>query len=250
MIWLDSMILHIFPLLQASPLEPAHIGDFSFFGLFKEASLMVKAVMVLLILFSIWSWIVAVDKFIALRVLKKRARNFEDTFWSGRTLDDLSKSLENDLRDPMARIFKAAMREWNESRSAPQNEARLLNTRERIDRVMTLVVNRELSGLERGMNVLATVASSSVFIGLFGTVWGIMTAFQAIAVSQNTNLAVVAPGIAEALFATALGLIAAIPALIFYNKYSADIDQYAGRLDAFVDELSAVFSRKIDKGGK
>ena len=153
-----------------------------------------------------------------------------------------------DTRDPMARVFAAAMREYDESMTSPRNDAAILSTRERIDRVMNLVVNRELSKAERGLSILATIGSASVFIGLFGTVWGIMNSFRAIAASQNTNLSVVAPGIAEALFATALGLIAAIPAVIFYNKYSSDIDKYAGRLEGYADELSAILSRKISKG--
>ena len=145
----------------------------------------------------------------------------------------------------MARVFVAAMREWDENTGpSVRGDA----THERIDRVMNLVVNRELGKAERGLSVLAIVASSSVFIGLFGTVWGIMNAFRAIAATQNTNLSVVAPGIAEALFATALGLIAAIPASIFYNKYSTDLDRYGARLEGYADELSAILSRKINKG--
>ena len=181
-------------------------------------------------------------------LLKRRATLFEETFWSGKTLDELSRAMAGDTRDPMARVFAAAMREYEESMKTARKDAAILSTHERIDRVMNLVVNRELSKAERGLSVLATIGSASVFIGLFGTVWGIMNSFRAIAASQNTNLSVVAPGIAEALFATALGLIAAIPAVIFYNKYSTDIDKYAGRLDGYADELSAILSRKISKG--
>lgn len=150
--------------------------------------------------------------------------------------------------DPMARVFMAAMREWKESRNAGiYSVSEISDTSERIDRVMGLVVNRELAKAERGMTVLATIGSASVFVGLFGTVWGIMNSFRAIALSQNTNLAVVAPGIAEALFATALGLIAAIPATVFYNKYTSDLNKYAGRLDGYTDELASILSRKIRK---
>ena len=234
---------------QATPLEPTAIGEFTFWSLFMRAGWVVKAVMIILMIASLWSWAIAVDKFITFRLLKNRADKFEDTFWSGRTLEDLSAGLANDIRDPMARVFKAAMREWEESKSSGTKGDKDGRVAERIDRVMTLVVNRELSKAERGLSVLATVGSASVFIGLFGTVWGIMNSFRAIAVSQNTNLAVVAPGIAEALFATALGLIAAIPAGIFYNKYSADLDRYAGRLEGYADELSAILSRRISKGG-
>ena len=232
------------PILQ-TPLDPVHAGDFSFWSLFLRADWVVKAVMVLLALASIWSWVVAIDKFVMFRMLKRRATDFEDTFWSGRTLDELSVALGNDTRDPMARVFAAAMREYNETGGAMRSDSA---THERIDSVMNLVINRELAKAERGMPVLATVASASVFVGLFGTVWGIMNAFRAIAVSQNTNLSVVAPGIAEALFATALGLIAAIPALIFYNLYRADLERYGGRLEGYADELSAILSRKLNKG--
>ncbi len=233
----------------ATALEPAKsASDFSFWGLFMLADWVVKSVMIVLAIASIWSWAVAVNKAFMFYVLRKRATDFEDTFWSGRTLDDLSASLGSDTRDPMARIFAAAMREYNESRAGARTEGALQSTRQRIDSVMNLVINREMAKAEKGMSVLATVASASVFVGLFGTVWGIMNSFRAIAVSQNTNLSVVAPGIAEALFATALGLIAAIPALVFYNKFSADLDSYGGRIEGYADELSAILSRKISKG--
>ena len=238
-------------IFQASPLADVHSGDFSFISLFLRADWVVKSVMILLALASIWSWVVAVDKFIMFTMLKRRATSFEDTFWSGRTLDELSAALGSDTRDPMARVFAAAMREYNESRNASSTTGvlgRSNATHERIDSVMNLVINRELAKAERGMTVLATVASASVFVGLFGTVWGIMNAFRAIAASQNTNLSVVAPGIAEALFATALGLIAAIPALIFYNMFTSDLDKYGGRLEGYSDELSAILSRKLSKG--
>ncbi|MBC6402841.1 MAG: protein TolQ [Hyphomonadaceae bacterium] len=217
---------------------------FSFVSLFMAAGWVVKAVMIVLVLASLWSWAIAIDKFITFRVLKQRAGKFEDTFWSGRTLEDLSAGLDKDIRDPMARVFAAAMREWDESPAGPRSDIRIS---ERINQVMTLVMNRELSMVGRGLNVLATVGSSSVYIGLFGTVWGIMNSFRAIAVSQNANLAVVAPGIAEALFATALGLIAAIPAVIFYNMYAHELDRYAGRLEGYADELSAILSRRISR---
>ena len=208
--------------------------------------------MFILVLSSIWSWVVAIDKFIMIRMLRRRATDFEDTFWSGRTLDELNAALGSDMRDPMARVFSAAMREYNESATAPRIAAQSptsTSTHDRIDSVMNLVINREMAKAEKGLPVLGTVASISVFIGLFGTVWGIMNAFRAIAASENTNLAVVAPGIAEALFATALGLIAAIPAKVFYDMYLTDLDKYGGRLEGYADELSAILGRKLSKGG-
>ncbi|MGB0907047.1 MAG: protein TolQ [Maricaulaceae bacterium] len=233
-------------IVQSGALDSAAtIGDFSFTALFWKADWVVKSVMIILILSSIWSWAIAVDKAISFFLLRRRASDFEETFWSGRTLEELNEGLSTNTQDPMARVFAAAMREWDESnRPGGRGDA----THARIDRVMNLVVNRELNKAERGMSVLATVGSASVFIGLFGTVWGIMNAFRAIAATQNTNLSVVAPGIAEALFATALGLIAAIPAVIFYNKFSNDLDKYAARLEGYADELSAILSRKINKG--
>jgi len=227
-------------IMQATTLEPIHNGDFSFWSLFVRADWVVKLVMLILIVASIWSWAIAVDKGITMFLLKRRAKLFEETFWSGKTLDELSRAMAGDTRDPMARVFAAAMREYDESMTSPRNDAAILSTRERIDRVMNLVVNRELSKAERGLSVLATIGSASVFIGLFGTVWGIMNSFRAIAASQNTNLSVVAPGIAEALFATALGLIAAIPAVIFYNKYSSDIDKYADSVSQNFERVSSV----------
>ena len=223
-------------------------ADFSFIGLFLLADWVVRSVMIILVAASIWSWVIAIDKAIQFHMLKKRATKFEETFWSGRTLDDLQAGLAGDTRDPMARVFTAAMKEYREAQAAPRTDGAIHSSQERIDRVMDLVVNRELAKAESGLTVLATIGSAAVFIGLFGTVWGIMNAFRAIAASQNTNLAVVAPGIAEALFATALGLIAAIPAVIFYNLYSSRLEKYAGRLEGYADELGAILSRRITRG--
>jgi len=223
-------------------------ADFSFLTLFMQADWVVKAVMIILVLASVWSWVIAIDKGIQFHLLRKRASLFEETFWSGRTLDELSTGLGQETKDPMARVFTAAMREYRESQSTPRTDSAIMSASDRIDRVMNLVVNREMAKAESGMTVLATIGSAAVFIGLFGTVWGIMNAFRAIGAQGAANLAIVAPGIAEALFATALGLIAAIPAVIFYNKYSTDIEKYSVRLEGYASELSAILSRKISKG--
>ena len=159
--------------MQAGALEPISNGDFTFWALFKAADWVVKLVMIILIAASIWSWAIAVDKGITMFLLKRRATLFEETFWSGKTLDELSRAMSGDTRDPMARVFAAAMREYEESMKTARNEAAIMSTHERIDRVMNLVVNRELSKAERGLSVLATIGSASVFIGLFGTVWGL-----------------------------------------------------------------------------
>ncbi len=238
----------------AAAAAPAVLGsgghDYSLVALFRQADLVVKAVMIGLALASIWSWGIALDKQLQLSGLKSKARRFEQEFWSGRSLEDLRVAYGERPRDPMSRVFAAAMREWRDGEEQSKSESQLLSLRERISRVMNVAVARELSKLEGGLGVLATIASSAVFIGLFGTVWGIMNSFRAIAASRETNLAVVAPGIAEALFATALGLAAAIPALIFYNKFSGDIAKYAVRLEGYADELSAVLARRLSARGR
>jgi len=233
--------------LQSNSLDAIVTSDFSFSSLFLRADWVVRGVMLILMAASIWSWAIAVDKGIMIFSLKKHAKTFEDIFWSGKTLDELKVELKDSLRDPMSRVFSAAIKEYDEYSSLKIKSNASMSSQYRIDSITNLIVNRELSKLERGMTSLATIGSSSVFIGLFGTVWGIMNSFRAIAASQNTSLTVVAPGIAEALFATALGLMAAIPAVIFYNKYTADLNKYGGRLEGYADELSAILSRKISK---
>ncbi|MDA8889108.1 protein TolQ [Hellea sp.] len=233
--------------LQSNSLDAIVTSDFSFSSLFLRADWVVRGVMLILMAASIWSWAIAVDKGIMIFSLNKHAKTFEDIFWSGKTLDELKVELKDSLRDPMSRVFSAAIKEYDEYSSLKIKSNASMSSQYRIDSIMNLIVNRELSKLERGMTTLATIGSSSVFIGLFGTVWGIMNSFRAIAASQNTSLTVVAPGIAEALFATALGLMAAIPAVIFYNKYTADLNKYGGRLEGYADELSAILSRKISK---
>jgi biopolymer transport protein TolQ len=233
--------------LQSNSLDAIVTSDFSFSSLFLRADWVVRGVMLILMAASIWSWAIAVDKGIMIFSLNKHAKTFEDIFWSGKTLDELKVELKDSLRDPMSRVFSAAIKEYDEYSSLKIKSNASMSSQYRIDSIMNLIVNRELSKLERGMTTLATIGSSSVFIVLFGTVWGIMNSFRAIAASQNTSLTVVAPGIAEALFATALGLMAAIPAVIFYNKYTADLNKYGGRLEGYADELSAILSRKISK---
>jgi len=235
-------------IMQASQLEPVTSGDFSFLSLFWRADWVVKAVMIILILASIWSWAIAVDKLITFFQLRRRATLFEETFWSGRTLEELASSLGQDTRDPMARVFAAAMREWEESKTGNRSEANMHSTKERIDRVMNLVVNRELAKAEGGLTVLATVGSASVFIGLFGTVWGIMNSFRALSSASSTSLSAVAPGIAEALIATAIGLFAAIPAVIAYNRYSDQVERLETRYDNFVDEFTTLVQRQSKTG--
>jgi biopolymer transport protein TolQ len=224
-------------------------NDLSVWTLFLNADLIVKLVILMLVLASVWSWAIIFEKFFKLRRLHQQADEFEDQFWSGGSLEDLYDRIGTQPLDPMAAMFSAAMREWRRSVSkglaaAGQMRAGLQS---RIERVMGVTLGREMERLERYMTFLASVGSTAPFIGLFGTVWGIMHSFSSIASSKNTSLAVVAPGIAEALFATALGLIAAIPAVIAYNKISSDLTRYAGRLEAFSNEFGAILSRQLEE---
>lgn len=221
--------------------------DFSFLSLFLRADPVVKVIMGILVFASVWSWSVIIDRQFSFMGLRGKAKKFEEMFWAGRSLDEMYQQVGDKPNDPMARVFLSAMREWRDAKAGAGTgtDLQAITLKERLDRVMTLRVNRELARAERGLGILASIGSASPFIGLLGTVWGIMNSFRAIAASHDTNLAVVAPGIAEALFATALGLFAAIPAVVFYNKFAADSARYAGRLEGFADELSAIFSRRI-----
>lgn len=223
--------------------------DFSMIALFMRADLVVKSVIVVLLGASVWCWAIIFQKSISVRRLNKTSNEFEKAFWSGNSLDDLYDRISQQPRDPMSAIFSAAMREWRRSPTGSGGGGASVGLAERIDRVMHITMTREMDRAERYMTFLATTGSTAPFIGLFGTVWGIMAAFQSIALSKNTSLAVVAPGIAEALFATALGLLAAIPAVIAYNKLSRDLDRYAGRLESFSGEFGAILSRELDGGG-
>jgi biopolymer transport protein TolQ len=240
--------------MQGNPLDAAALGgvvshDLSILGLFLQADIIVKVVMLLLLAASFWSWAVIFDKLMRLRRLRRDADAFEEGFWSGGSLDDLYDRIGARPLDPMSAIFAAAMREWRRSaaKGLTGSDSLRASLQDRIERVMGVTFGREMERLERFMAYLATVGSTAPFVGLFGTVWGIMNSFQSIAASKNTSLAVVAPGIAEALFATALGLVAAIPAVVAYNKLSTDFGRYAGRLEAFSSEFSAILSRQLDE---
>ncbi|MGC2046475.1 MAG: protein TolQ [Pseudolabrys sp.] len=219
----------------------------SMWALFQNADLVVKGVMIGLIIASIAVWAIAIDKILLYARTKRAMDGFEQAFWSGQSLDELYRTLSARPSHSMAALFVAAMREWKRSlEGQPRSFAGL---QMRIQKVMDVTIQREIERLESRLLVLATVGSAGPFIGLFGTVWGIMTSFQSIAASKNTSLAVVAPGIAEALFATALGLVAAIPATIFYNKFASEVNKQAQRLEGFADEFAAILSRQIDERG-
>ncbi|MFT4012337.1 MAG: protein TolQ [Paracoccus sp. (in: a-proteobacteria)] len=218
--------------------------DFSLIALFARASLTVQVVMLILILASFWAWAIIIRKFITLNAARREAERFDRAFWSGQPLDDLYDRVGETPSGAAERIFSAGMTEWR--RSHRDDGGLIAGAVSRIDRAMNVAIARESDRMTRGLNFLATVGSTAPFIGLFGTVWGIKTAFEEIAISQNTSLAVVAPGIAEALIATGLGLLAAIPAVIFYNKLSADSERIIGNYESFSDEFSTILSRQLD----
>lgn len=219
--------------------------DMSLVHLFLNAHFIVKLVMIGLMAASVWSWAIIINKSIMMRDMKRRMDEFEDVFWSGQSLDELYRSLSNKTTDGFSALFMAAMSEWRRAFEGSGRAFASLQTR--IDKVLDVSIAREAERLESKLLVLATIASVGPYVGLFGTVFGIMTTFRSIAASKNTSLAVVAPGIAEALFATSIALVAAIPANIFYNKFLKDVSRTQGRLESFADEFSAILSRQIDE---
>ncbi|MBN9413524.1 MAG: protein TolQ [Candidatus Paracaedimonas acanthamoebae] len=222
--------------------------DLSAWGLFINADLVVQLVMLSLIVASIWCWTIIFSKVMRLRDLQSLAEKFEEAFWSGGSLDSLYDRVGTRPTDPFSSIFAAAMKEWRRSlKGKPATREAKAMLQQRIERIMHVTVDREMDQLERHLPFLASVGSTAPFVGLFGTVWGIMHSFQGIASSQSTNLAVVAPGIAEALFATAIGLVAAIPAVLAYNKISTELGRYGMRLDSFANEFSAIISRQLEE---
>jgi biopolymer transport protein TolQ len=224
------------------------LGSFSIVSMFERADIIVQAVMILLLAASLWSWGIIFNKLTLLSGLKRKAKRFEKIFWSGQSLDDLYQQFNTRNDHPMAAMFLAAMREWRRAfEGGSPRESQVGGIKERIDKSMSVTIMRESDAIEKNLGLLATIGSVSPFIGLFGTVWGIMNSFSAIAARHDTTLAVVAPGIAEALFATAMGLLAAIPAVIFYNRFVAEIGRYVNSLDAFADEFSTILSRQLDE---
>ena len=231
--------------MDQTTLAAAQDIDFSLIALFARASLTVQIVMILLIIASIWAWAIIIQKFLTFAAARREAEAFDRAFWSGQPLDDLYDRIGPNPKGAAQRIFAAGMTEWR--RSHRDDGGLIAGATSRIDRAMDVAISRENDRLTRGFSFLASVGATAPFIGLFGTVWGIKTAFEEIAISQNTSLAVVAPGIAEALLATGLGLLAAIPAVIFYNKLSADSDRITGNYEAFADEFSTILSRQLDE---
>ncbi|TDR89808.1 protein TolQ [Enterovirga rhinocerotis] len=219
--------------------------DFSLWALFWHAHIVVKAVMIGLLVASVWCWAIIIDKTLLFRRTRAASDQFEDTFWSGQSLEELYRDHQENPGSGMAAIFVAAMREWK--RSFEGSGRQIASLAQRIDKVLDVTIQREVERLDSRLLFLASIGSAAPYIGLFGTVWGIMNAFTSIAASKNTSLAVVAPGIAEALFATAIGLFAAIPAVLAYNKLQAEVARQQSRMEAFADEFSAILSRQIDE---
>jgi biopolymer transport protein TolQ len=230
--------------MEPQTLAMAQEIDFSLLALFMRATFTVKLVMLMLITASFWSWSIIIQKHIAFRKAKAAAAAFDQAFWSGEPLDDLFDKIAGAPATAPERVFVAGMTEWRRSHRA--DGGLIAGAGARIDRSMDVAISKEAEKMNGQLSFLATVGSTGPFIGLFGTVWGIKTAFEDIALAQSTNLAVVAPGIAEALLATALGLLAAIPAVVFYNKLSADSDRVLGGYEAFADEFSTILSRELD----
>ena len=230
--------------MDTAPLAMAQEIDFSLLALFARATLTVKVVMIMLIVMSVWSWAIIIQKHLMYRRARTEAAQFDAAFWSGESLDELYEVLGPDPAGASEKVFAAGMTEWR--RSHRQDGALIAGAQARIDRAMDVAIARETERLTGGLSVLATTGSTAPFIGLFGTVWGIKHSFEQIAIAQNTNLAVVAPGIAEALLATGIGLIAAIPAVVFYNKLSADSGRIVGNYEAFADEFATILSRQLD----
>lgn len=231
---------------------PAEIGEvasseeFSFVSLILKAGPVVKLVMLVLVVMSIWSWMVTFDKWTGMAATRSKGKKFEEAFWSGQPLDEMDDRVGDKPSDALARVYSAGSREWREARRLRSlNDSVATSLLQRARSQMGVAVNRESSKMEKGLSTLAIIASSAPFIGLFGTVWGIMTAFRDIGMAGETNLAVVAPGMAEALFATALGLLAAIPAMIFYNKFSGDVNKFVEHMDTFAEEFTVRISRRL-----
>ncbi|MDR7123655.1 protein TolQ [Pseudotabrizicola sp. 4114] len=230
--------------METETLAMAQEIDFSLIALFARATLTVKVVMLMLMVMSFWSWATIVQRHIIYRAARREAEVFDRAFWSGEPLDELFEKIGPTPEGASEKIFAAGMMEWR--RSHRQDGALIAGAQARIDRAMNVAIARESERLNTGLSFLATTGATAPFIGLFGTVWGIKHSFEQIAISQNTNLAVVAPGIAEALLATGIGLVAAIPAVVFYNKLNSDSERILGGYESFADEFATILSRQLD----
>lgn len=224
--------------------------DFSMLSLFLRADWVVKSVIIILVFASIWSWTIIVSKILRIKKLNFQSSEFEELFWSGNSLEDLYDTLQEGSEDPKVNVFCAGMEEWKKSKKKIRysNQNTINSLKDRMTRSMQSCYIREIEFIEKNLTFLATAGSTAPFVGLFGTVWGIMHSFQSIAIAQNTSLAVVAPGIAEALFATALGLFVAIPSVVAYNKISSDINKISSSIEDFMSEFTTIFFRQLEQG--
>ncbi len=222
-------------------------SDFSILSMFLQADVVVKIVIVLLVFSSVWSWAIIFSKYTSLKNILLESEEFEENFYASETLSKLSKRLGSQPTHPMEAVFFSAMVYFERIKTGFSNKSFEFKKSfcDSVKKEMQIVINKELSSLEKGLNFLASVGSTAPFIGLFGTVWGIMNSFTAIGISQNTSLAVVAPGIAEALFATALGLVAAIPSVLFFNKFNNMLENISNKLDVFSEEIILIISKEL-----
>lgn len=234
--------------VASASIDGAELAEtFSAWGMFMQADFVVKFVMILLAFASVWCWAIIFEKMKSIKTVNSRAKRFEDSFWSGEPLDKFYERIKQAKPDPLSSTFMAGMDEWRMAATDHKAGNRVIQAglQQRIERAMAVEITRSMDKLEKNMTFLANVGSTAPFVGLFGTVWGVMNAFMAIAGTNNTSLAVVAPGIAEALFTTALGLVAAIPAMIAYNKFTSDLNRYAERLETFASEFSSILDRHL-----
>ena len=211
----------------------ASSADFSILNLFLRADIIVKSVIIILIVSSIYSWAVIIEKYRLFKKINKSSEEFENKFWKSRSAESFYNNLPEKIDDPMANVFKDTMQVIIKSKSKS-------NLSNKLESMLEVNIEKQMNRLDKNYTFLATVGSTAPFIGLFGTVWGIMNSFQSIAISRNTSLAIVAPGIAEALFATALGLLAAIPAVVAYNKFSSDSKKYSQKLENFSKRFTSI----------
>tara|TARA_B100001123_G_C15197703_1_gene982020 strand:+ start:227 stop:952 length:726 start_codon:yes stop_codon:yes gene_type:complete len=240
--------------MESNLIETVNIAsnsmDFSMLSLFLRADWVVKSVIIILVFASIWSWTIIVSKILRIKKLNFQSSEFEELFWSGNSLEDLYDTLQEGSEDPKVNVFCAGMEEWKKSKKKIRysNQNTINSLKDRMTRSMQSCYVREIEFIEKNLTFLATAGSTAPFVGLFGTVWGIMHSFQSIAIAQNTSLAVVAPGIAEALFATALGLFVAIPSVVAYNKISSDINKISSSIEDFMSEFTTIFFRQLEQG--
>lgn len=221
----------------------------SMYDMFADSDIFMKLLVIGLLFASFWSWSIIFDKVMLFRRMRERMKAFEERFWSGGSLESLYNAYAKNPIDPLSSIFVSAIKEWRRSMGEKRSNSSI-NMEERIEKVMQISVDKQVDKMETKMTFLASTGAVAPFLGLFGTVWGIMDSFTSIGASQNISLATVAPGIAEALFTTAVGLIAAIPALIGYNKLTSDIDRIAKKMETFSDELGTIISRQIEQSEK